>query len=329
MKHKFFGSAAISRFIGLFISAALFSACGPSGSVDTIASNMVNNSQIFQNYYVEGNKSDERINAIFRVGGSTGTTVDLTEPAKISCNGINMEKSGPGSAGGTGLFKKGTDYNLHGEKYETKHDFSFSDSEGKTYLNSISLAPLEAASNAPIRLNLDKPTLVPLSRAVAPDEKLLMTLELSVSDEVSPTESSIYLDQTRRTLIITPRYWTAKSLDSTVSLKMRISKTAAVSQGTQIGGTISADYDSAPVSVSISRAKTANTNVNAAVNTVANSKKPVNVNANTAAVANAAKPANTMAGAQTTPPPSANSTAETNADTAPPSNNLKRKTEDK
>ncbi len=253
------------------------------GSVETIPSNTVMSSQVFQLYTVEGSRSNMQVVAAFRVGGATGTTLELTAPGKVSYNAAEMPVSAPSNLIGTSYRMKGTDYRISGNEYRAKHDFLFTDNDGKTYANSISLSPLEIVTNSALALQNNQPTTISLSRTVAADEKLTVGIGTSIGDEIPTAGNSIYFNSSRNAIIITPQYWQAKSLRTKTEVEIVVSKSAGITQGSPLGGSISAKYSAAPTAISVSAAKTTSSNKNAIINSNASAianAAPKTVNAN-------------------------------------------------
>lgn len=255
--------------------------CGCNqGSVETIGSNTVMSSQVYQVYNVEGNKSQTNITATFRVGGATGTTLALTEPGKILYNGAALEKSDPSNLIGTNYRMKGTDYRTSSKTYQPKHEFNFTDNDGKTSTNSVNLLPIEVSANGGLALQSAQPTTIPLSRTVGTDETATIGIDSIIDDEVSADGGTVYLNTARNAIIVTPNYWQSKQLKAKAEITVKVKKSVALPQGTNLGGSISATYAASPVYVSVSTAKTTtNTNDNVKTATV----KTANINANTTA----------------------------------------------
>lgn len=220
-------------------------------SVETVSSNTVQANQIFQIYTIEASAAKTETVAAFRVGGATGTTLELAAPSKILYNDEAMPVSAPGNFIGTNYRVKGTDYRTTFAQYNPAHKFSYTDAKGKTHVNSITLAPIEIASKNAINFDRLKPAMIPLSRVVGANETLTISLDSAIEDRV-PTESNFaYLNAKRNAVVITPNYWKAKSLESTAQMKIKIKKSAGVSNGSPLGGSISAVYSAESVSVNI------------------------------------------------------------------------------
>lgn len=230
--------------------------CGCNqASVETVSSNTVMSSQVYQMYLIEADKSETRITATFRIGGATGTTLELTEPGNIFYNGAPLPKSAPENLLGSNYRMKGTDYRIFSKGYIPAHRFSFTDNDGKNYLNSINLVPIEISANPGFLFQFAQPATIPLSRAVGANETLTVAIDSVIDDEIPTSDNSAYLSPNRNALIITPQYWLAKSLKGKAELKIKIKKNSIISQGSPLGGSISAEYSAAPVSVAVNSAK--------------------------------------------------------------------------
>lgn len=122
------------------ISVLLLSACA---STDSSESKNVNQDEIWQSYWVEYNEAQNALTAgaTFRFGGSTGTTLQLTEPSKLIFEDTELDfTSGVLIKGVIG----GTHYNYEGKgAFKGKYTFEYTNNNGKTYINSIAAKPLE------------------------------------------------------------------------------------------------------------------------------------------------------------------------------------------
>ena len=276
---------------------AVFAACGPSASVDTISSNAVQSSQIYQQYRISGERETTVISAVFRVGGATGTTVELGAPSQISYNGAPMKLSLPQSF--TNVRTKGTTYETAQKGFSESNKFDYINADGKTFSNSINLAPLEINAKSLTSIQLTQPSSIPLSRTIGADENLVVTVNDGFGEKVPNSEKSIYFNAERNAVIITPQYWAEKSPPAQTVVKMRVYKDASVSEGTALGGTIYAEFSTAPCNVNVSRAEKRVVNNNAANKT--NSVNAANVVQATNANARAADNSNTSKAINKTP----------------------------
>lgn len=271
----------------LFLAFCSFICACNQGSTDTVASNTVMSSQVYQIYYVEGKKSNTTVVATFRIGGSTGTTLALTEPGKILYNGTALDKSDPSNLIGTNYRMKGTDYRAVLKNYQPKHEFVFTDNDGKTSTGSITLLPLEVSANGGLFLDSAQPTTIPLSRAIGADETLLLGIDTSIGDDISGS-GTVFLNPARNAVTITPQYWVEKKLGTRASIEIKVRKNSSIAANNNLGGSISVEYLAEPVNVSISQAKkAASTNANAKTANANVSAANANTTAKTSANANA------------------------------------------
>ena len=261
--------------LALLAAATIFIASCQYASVDTVNSNNVQSSTVYQDYRIEADRSQTQVAATFRVGGSTGTTIEMSEPGKILHNGNDLSLSAPANLLGTNYKTKGTDYRAGLKGYQPNHEFVFTDKSGATYKNSLSLAPLEiAAGKSDLVLRRAQPTMIRLSRAIAQNETLSVGINTTAGDEVPTRGNSVYLSASRDALVITPQYWQGKIPAGRAELQVKVSRRENVSQGTTVGGAIQIVYSSAPVAVVTEKpeagAKETTTNANAANTNAAN-----------------------------------------------------------
>lgn len=256
----------------LTISFCLLSLACVQSSVETVSSNTVQSSQIYQIYSVEASKTRTEIVAAFRIGGATGTTLELTAPANVLYNNQPMPVSAPSNLIGTNYRMKGTDYRTFLNDFQSSHEFSYTDADGKTYVNSISLASVEISAKAAIDLETEKPTTIPLSRTIGANETLTVAIDSIGDDEIPTAGNTIYFSEKRNAVIITPQYWQAKQLKPRVELQIKIKKSDGISNGTPLGGSISAIYKAAPVMINVEQTKKVSTVRSTNANTVTKEK---------------------------------------------------------
>lgn len=233
------------------IPFCLLSLACVQASVETVSSNAVQAAQVYRIYAIQASAAKTEAVAAFRVGGATGTTLELNAPAKILYNDEAMPVSAPGNLIGTNYRVKGTDYRTSFQQYSPAHKFSYTDAKGKTYVNSITLAPVEIAAKNAIRFDNLKPTVIPLSRAIGASETLTISLDSVIDNAIPTNDDSVFLNASRNAVVIAPNYWKTKSLESQTELKIKIKKSGTVSNAAPLGGSISATYSAASVSVKI------------------------------------------------------------------------------
>ncbi len=167
----------LQKYLPVFL-VFLFGVLG-CASTDTVESTKVAPSEIYQNYAIRGTKTNTSVTATFRVGGATGSTVDLDAPSSVSHNGKEMSESKPG-------FLKGTDYNDSANEFVSTHKFSFKDAGGKVWENEISLEGLEITAQT-LTISKANGGTITLSRAVGTDENVEFSL---VSEKSAPASSN-------------------------------------------------------------------------------------------------------------------------------------------
>ncbi len=120
-------------------------------SVDTIKVDQVKGDAIYATYGVSYD-ADNNMNfagARFRVGGATGTNIDLGGGSSVTHNGNAMRD-------GTLSKLTGKYYEQPLDKYERKHDFVFTN-DGKKYRNSISIEKIGFADKVPEKISQKEP----------------------------------------------------------------------------------------------------------------------------------------------------------------------------
>ena len=224
-------------------------------SWETVESTKVAPSEIYQSYSISGTKNSTRVNATFRVGGATGSTVDLDAPSTISHNGKEMSESAAG-------FLKGTDYNDSASAFVPNHKFSFKDASGKVWENEISLEGLEITSPN-ITISKANGGTITLSRAVGKDENVEFSL---VSEKTAPASSNsnsnnkkpeldyssalqINIDETRTSVKIEP-FSLKNFVDGKANLTVTIRKNKTVQQSAK-GGALDFSYEGQKVAVTV------------------------------------------------------------------------------
>lgn len=226
-------------------------------STETVESTKVSPSEIYQDYTIRGSKNNTFASATFRVGGSTGSTVDLDAPSKVEHNGTTLNESGPG-------FLKGTTYNATVSEFVPNHKFTFTDANGKVWTNEISLNALELTSPNVVISKANGGTIT-LSRPVGKDENVEFSL---VSEKTAPSSSSsnanspnkkaeldystnlqFSFDANRSSIKIEP--FTLKNfVDGKATLKVNVRKNKSTQQSAK-GGALDFVYESQKVAVTV------------------------------------------------------------------------------
>jgi len=148
-------------------------------SCDTVESTKIAQSEIYQDYLVDASHSGTRVTATFRVSGSTGTTIDLDAPSRIEYNGRELGEN-------LRSFITGTTYSLASNVFVGTHQFTYTNGDGKVFLNELSFEPIELVG-APAVINSKEKTVIMLSRPVYETESLETSI---VSLEKQPETNS-------------------------------------------------------------------------------------------------------------------------------------------
>jgi hypothetical protein len=219
----------LQKYLPVFV-VFLFVILG-CASTETIESTKVSASEIYQSYVIESNKNKTNVTATFRIGGHTGTTIDLDAPAKVEHNGKPLNESGEG-------FFKGTDYQFSGA-FTENHRFAYTDSNGKVWQNEISLSPLEMTSKD-IIISKSGSGVINLSRPVGEDESVDFSIyseKHSMSNSNSGNNVSEFDYQSSLRVDLDPSRTMAKvrnlSLQKFVIGKARISLIVRKNKGVQ------------------------------------------------------------------------------------------------
>lgn len=224
-------------------------------STETIESTKVASTEIYQSYIIQGNKNSTNVNATFRVGGSTGSTVDLDAPSKIEHNEKEMEESKPG-------FMKGTDYHDSASQFVANHKFSYTDSSGKLWENEINMEALEITAKD---LNISRAagSAIIFSRPIGKDENVEISLESEKTpppssnsnasnkapEKVYSTRLQVSFDDTQMSAKIEP-FSLKDFVDGKANISVTVRKNKTVQQSAK-GGSFDFTYESQKVAVNV------------------------------------------------------------------------------
>jgi hypothetical protein len=252
----------------LFTLGVLFFTGGACPSNDTTASNKVAQSEIYQSYSVKESGQYYEITAFFRVGGSTGTTLALIAPSKVTFNGQPMQEQKSTSSG--------TFYTINVPNNTPNGTFSFIDRDGKTFNNKIDLAKIALNSTA-LKANGVNPVIIPLPRTSVEPVNLTLRLngDMVFVSNFQSDSSEAYLDKAKNAIVVMPATW-KKFPNGNVSLNVEVANSIPTQQGTALGGNISFNYNTAPISVALVKGK----------GSVISNKNSTVANVNTANVTN-------------------------------------------
>ena len=242
----------LQKYLPVFI-IFLFGVLG-CASTETIESTKVSPTEIYQSYAIQGTKNSTNVTATFRVGGPTGSTVDLDAPGKVDHNGKEMSESKPG-------FMKGTDYHDSANEFVANHKFSYTDSSGKVWENEISLEALEISSNN-LTISRASGSAIMFSRPIGKDENVEISLESEktppqsannsnanskTSEKIYSTRLQVSFDESQMTAKIEP-FSLKNFVDGKANLSVTVRKNKATQQSAK-GGALDFIYESQRVAV--------------------------------------------------------------------------------
>jgi hypothetical protein len=218
-------------------------------SGNKLESGNVNQQEIYQAYFIKRSQESLEIKAMFRLKDGYGDTLALTAPSRVTYNDKVMMRRD--------YFMNGANYLIDEKTFSTANRFSFTDTQGKTYTNSISLEPLEFAGTSSVLLGKTAQVVLPVTR-INKEEDVKVTLLIKDSKNtdfnsevhsgrgVVGFRNSVYFDETKRAIIIEPDFLKEVAEGSaTISLVTR--KEKAAEQATGRGGQLSIEYAANPL----------------------------------------------------------------------------------
>lgn len=225
------------------VPAAALMLLNAACSMETVSSKDVNPEAVYQDYsmtYKEDSGSTH-ISAQFRVGGWSGTTIELEAPAELKVNGAPVSKST--------LF--GTRYEKSTGGFVRTVVFEYKTADGKVLTNSISIdplylrqAPAVASAHAPYVVELDAP-------ALGSGESVSAELFQESRDAHDRIEYRTARATYNSGRAVFPVAELKKLANGMAKLRLSRSKRQGLAQATREGGGISASYVLREVSVSI------------------------------------------------------------------------------
>lgn len=232
----------------LYLLIIIFSSCA---STDSSESKNVNQEEIWQSYWVDYNEAEEKLTAgaTFRFGGATGTTLQLTEPSKLTFEDTELDfTSGVLIQGVIG----GTHYGYEGRgAYKGNYSFEYTNNNGKTYVNSIAAEPLDVDSVPEILTAAGNNVITFKTAPLAAGEDLSISVSKQngntiTFDDINATKNSIVFSGAKLNELgngdVTITFTKSKNLDK-------------LQQGEHLGGKISLTYHSKAYKSKISNAK--------------------------------------------------------------------------
>ena len=220
---------------------AVLSVFNTACSTDTVSSKDVSTEAIHQDYtmsYHEDSNTTE-MSAQFRVGGWSGTTVELESPSSLKVNGQAPSKNS----------FLGTRYYSSSSGYVPTATFEFTTTDGSKLTNSISIDPLhllKADQTVSVlrtyEADVDAPKLTS-------GETITVQIQQQISGKESVYATGIY-DRSRSKASFSPSELN-KLENGNASLVIYRAKTGSLAQATKEGGGIAAYYYLRPVSVNV------------------------------------------------------------------------------
>lgn len=121
----------------IFIFSILSLSLIGCGSTEIVTSDKISADVIHQSYTVTYNPTNDQtlVRAQFRVGGSTGTTIELVSPSQIEHSSLDLE--------GKNLVGFGQVYQNSTDGFVPSHTFQFTDPDGTLFENSLSLKTID------------------------------------------------------------------------------------------------------------------------------------------------------------------------------------------
>lgn len=221
-------------------------------SSNRLESANINQDEIHQTYSIRREKDSLNITAIFRLKDKYGDTLALNAPSHVTCNDKEMQRRD--------VVFSGVTYTADSKTYQPTNQFTFTDTQGKTYTNTIALEPIEFAVES-VQLKKAAVNLIPVTRIVKDDSadiKLFITdgkgtdfyEQVHHGRGVVGLRNSIYFDEKKRAVVIEPDF--VKEIaegEATVFLLMR--KDKGLEQATSYGGQINLEYKGDPLKATI------------------------------------------------------------------------------
>lgn len=231
---------------GLLIAVSM----GGCVSFSTIESNKIPQEEIRQSYTIRASKGETASFATFS-RGEWGASVDLDGQSRIENNGVEMAQR-------SNLIFAGTHYARRVTGVEKLQTFTYTNNNGKKFTNSIRFEPIEIVSGN-VEISRTSETRIGLSRNVASDEKLRITLTSSQSRPDNPNGNigkgkkrvepdyeivlNDELDASRAAFVIKPKN-ISNFVIGGATLKIEVSRTEELKQVTAAGGSIESVYES-------------------------------------------------------------------------------------
>lgn len=238
-------------FLLLLAFCCLAMKCASNAKLE---SGNVNQDDIHQVYVIKRSQDSMEIRARFRLNDRLGDTLALTSPSQVSYNDKAMARQDH--------FMTGANYFADEKSYQAMNKFVFTDTKGKTYANTISLEPIEFATDS-VQLKKSSQSLIPVTRIVKDEDvKALLTIKVSTGTEftsevqsgrgIAGFRSSVYFDEAKKAIIIEPDFLKEIAEGAvTISFLARRQKDK-LEQATKRGGEIFIEYAANPINAKVS-----------------------------------------------------------------------------
>jgi hypothetical protein len=230
--------------VSCLVVGGLFAVLNTACSMETVGSQDVKPEVIHQDYsvtYREANGSTE-YTAQFRVGGWSGTTVELQSPANLKINGQSPGKST--------VF--GTMYESSTAGFVPSTTFEYTAADGKVSSNSISIDRVTLGAVSPM-LTLNQSFVVP---ATAPGLSAGETITAEITQAGGDNQTTMVVgsfDPARGQISFSLSDLN-RLRNGSATLQVYRTKTLSLTQATSEGGTISANYYARPVNLTVAGA---------------------------------------------------------------------------
>lgn len=212
-------------------SLVLLQSCGSS---DTVRSDEISQNTVYQ-YYTASYDEDEgsiTIKAQFRVGGSTGTTIELIEPSQVEHDQFSLQKT---QSTLLGTFYRHTETS----SFIETHEWTYTNNDNETYVN---LATIQSIDFSDLSVNISQSEVLTLAwdgPAIGDDE--------TIQAELRDSRNYLVLESTSQagaTTLSIPVASLQLLQQGVIQLRLVRMKTQTASQVTETGGRILTEYAS-------------------------------------------------------------------------------------
>lgn len=212
-------------------------------STDVEESKFVSQDRIYQNYKVEidENRQSSRASATFRFGGSTGTTLNLSDESSVSLNGAKLN-------GKQEMFSGMVYSKSNLQSSDNNYTFVFTDTENNTYTNTVAIQPLTFGKSPKV---IDKSGSYKIywdGSPLGPNEKIELTLKHG-KDQFSTILWTSTMQGTNSIEIGSDKLKNANP--GLGNLQLRRVVTPPLQEGTELSGKITGIYNSTVIPVTI------------------------------------------------------------------------------